>query len=414
MPVGPTPLLHPFARPVADRFITIVRGEGAAVFDDDGNRFVDGLASLWYCNAGHGRREIVDAVTRQMRVLENYNTFDIFTNEPADGIAAAIAALSPIPEPRVFLTCSGSEAVDTALKLAWSTFQRTGQPRRQALVARTLGYHGTNIGGTAIQGLPLNREGWGTLVGDVAHVTHDDLGAAQALFAARGEEIAAVIAEPVIGAGGVHPATTDYLVGLRKLCDEHGALLIFDEVITGFGRLGTWFAAGHHGVTPDLITFAKAVTSGYQPLGGVIVGERVRQVLESDSDFVLRHGYTYSGHPAACAAALANLAVLRDDHLLDRVPRIAERLGGGLVQARDDGLVVEVRGQGGLWAAGLPEGVDAVAVRDEMLRRGVIARPIGTSIAFCPPLVIDDDDLDLCVHALRDAIVAAGSTAPPG
>ena len=412
--MGPTPLLHPFARPVADRFITIVRGEGAAVFDDDGNRYVDGLASLWYCNAGHGRREIVDAVTRQMRVLENYNTFDIFTNEPADGIAAAIVALSPIPEPRVFLTCSGSEAVDTALKLAWSTFQRTGQPRRQALVARTLGYHGTNIGGTAIQGLPLNREGWGTLVGDVAHVPHDDLGAAQALFAARGEEIAAVIAEPVIGAGGVHPATTDYLVGLRKLCDEHGALLIFDEVITGFGRLGTWFAAGHHGVTPDLITFAKAVTSGYQPLGGVIVGERVRQVLESDSDFVLRHGYTYSGHPAACAAALANLAVLRDDHLLDRVPRIAERLGGGLEQARDDGLVVEVRGQGGLWAAGLPEGVDAVAVRDEMLRRGVIARPIGTSIAFCPPLVIDDDDLDLCVHALRDAIVAAGSTAPPG
>lgn len=407
--MGPTLLLHPFARPSAARFVTIVRGDGAAVFDADGNRYVDALASLWYCNAGHGRREIADAVARQMAVLENYNIFDVFTNEPAEEVAAAIAALSPVPDPRVFLTSSGSEAVDTALKLARLTFQRTGQPQRQVLVGRSLGYHGTNVGGTALQGLPLNREGWGALVGDVEHVAHDDLGAARALFAARGEEIAAVIAEPVIGAGGVHPATTRYLAGLRELCDEHGALLVFDEVITGFGRLGAWFAAGHHGVTPDLVTFAKAVTSGYQPLGGVIVGQRVRQALESHDDFVLRHGYTYSGHPTACAAALANLAVLRDECLLERVPHIAERLAGGLAQARDDGLVAEVRGQGGIWAAGLPEGIDAVAVRDEMLARGVIARPIGTtSIAFCPPLVIDDADLDLCVEALGDAVASVG------
>jgi putrescine---pyruvate transaminase len=407
--VGPTPLLHPFARPVADRFVTIVRGEGAAVFDADGNRYVDGLASLWYCNVGHGRREIVDAVARQMAMLENYNTFDVFTNEPAEAVAVEIAALSPVPDARVFLTSSGSEAVDTALKLARLTFQRTGQPERQVMVARTLGYHGTNVGGTALQGLPLNRAGWGGLVADVEHVPHDDLGAARALFADRGDRIAALIAEPVIGAGGVYPASTEYLIGLRKLCDEHGALLILDEVITGFGRLGTWFAADQHGVTPDLVTFAKAVTSGYQPLGGVVLGERVRQALESDDDFVLRHGYTYSGHPTACAAALANLALLRDEYLLERVPRIAERLGGGLAQARDGGSVTEVRGQGGVWAAGLPAGVDAIAVRDEMLARGVIARPIGAAgIAFCPPLVIGDDDIDLCVESLCDAVASVG------
>jgi putrescine aminotransferase len=403
--VAPPTLLHPFARPAADGFVTIVRGEGAAVFDDRGRRYVDGLASLWYCNVGHGRTEIVEAVARQMAALENYNLFDIFTNEPADRLAEAVAGLAPVPEARVFLTNSGSEAVDTAFKLARLTAHLTGQPRRQVVVSRTLGYHGTNVGGTALQGLPLNRQGWGRLVDDVETVAHDDLDAARALFAARGDEVAAVIAEPVIGAGGVHPAPPGYLGGLRKLCDEHGALLIFDEVITGFGRLGSWFAAGHHGVTPDLITFAKAVTSGYLPLGGVVVGPRVRAALEADPAFVLRHGYTYSGHPASCAAGLANLALLRDEDLLARVPTIADRLGGGLHALAAAGTLAGARGEGGVWAAEMPAGVDAVAVRDAMLLRGVIARPIGTAtMAFCPPLVITDDDLDLCVTALAEAV----------
>ena len=412
--MAPPALLHPFARPAADRFVTIVRGEGAAVYDADGTRYVDGLASLWYCNVGHGRAEIAEAVARQMRLLENYNLFDLFTNGPADEIAQAVADLAPLPRARVFLTSSGSEAVDTAFKLARLTFQLSGQPRRQVVVSRTLGYHGTNVGGTALQGLPLNREGWGHLLDEVEIVAHDDLDAARALFADRGDEIAAVVAEPVIGAGGVHPATAEYLAGLRTLCDEHGALLVFDEVITGFGRLGTWFAGGLHGVTPDLLTFAKAVTSGYQPLGGVVVCARVREVLEADDTFVLRHGYTYSGHATACAAGLANLALLRDEALLDRVPGIAKRLGDGLAQLRDDGLVAGVRGQGGIWAAGMHADVDAVAVRDEMLQRGVIARPIGpATLAFCPPLVIDDDDLDRCVTALHDALLAVGRRDAP-
>jgi putrescine aminotransferase len=408
--VAPPTLLHPFARPAAESFVPIVRGEGAAVFDAAGTRFVDGLASLWYCNAGHGRAEIVEAVAAQMRVLENYNLFDIFTNEPADAVAEAIAARCPMPDARVFLTSSGSEAVDTAMKLARGTFQRSGQPDRQVVVSRTLGYHGTNLGGTALQGLPLNRDGWGHLPLGVVTLPHDDLDAARKLFAERGAEIAAFIAEPVIGAGGVHPASTDYLAGLRGLCDEHGALLVFDEVITGFGRLGAWFAAAHYGVTPDLITFAKAVTSGYQPLGGVIVGPRVREVLEADPTYVLRHGYTYSGHAAACAAGLANLALLEDEKLLERVPVIADRLGGGLRRLRAAGRIADVRGEGGIWAAEMLEGVDAVAVRDVMLRHGVIARPIGAgAIAFCPPLVIGEDDLELCVDALAEALRAMGA-----
>jgi putrescine aminotransferase len=413
--VALSPFLHPFAKPAAEDFITIVRGEGATVVDDRGRRYVDALASLWYCNVGHGRPEIADAVHAQLLTLENYNTFDIFTNEPAEQAAAAISALSPMPDARVFFTSSGSEAVDTALKLARMTFTRLGHPERHVLVGRQHAYHGVNYGGVSVQGLPLNKEGWGPLLGPTAQIDHEDLASAEQLFDQRGHEIAAVIAEPVIGAGGVYPATAEYLQGLRKLCDESGALLIFDEVITGFGRLGSWFASEYYGVTPDLITFAKAVTSGYQPLGGVIVGARVRAALESDPDFLLRHGYTYSGHPAACVAALANIAILRDERLLERVPHIGERLGGGLVALADEGLVAEVRGEGAIWAMVMPDGVSALDVRTGMFDHGVIARPIGTAaVAFCPPLVISDDEIDECLAASRAALIAAGSGRTPG
>src|SRR5690606_7743171 len=185
-----------------------------------------------------------------------------------------------------------------------------------------------------------------------------------------------------------------------------------DEVITGFGRLGAWFAAERAGVTPDMIVFAKAVTSGYQPLGGVVVGPRVRAALEDDEAFVLRHGYTYSGHPTACAAALANLDLLRDEGLLDRAAHIAERLGGGLRRLQAEGAVAAVRGEGGMWAVDDLPGTDAVAVRDAMPGRGVHPRPLGAAtVAFCPPLVIDDDDLDRCVDALAASLAEA---APPG
>jgi adenosylmethionine-8-amino-7-oxononanoate aminotransferase len=216
--------------------------------------------------------------------------------------------------------------------------------------------------------------------------------------------VAAVITEPVQGAGGVWPPAEGYLESVRRLCDQHGALLIFDEVITGFGRLGDWFGATHFGVTPDLICFAKAVTSGYQPLGGVIVGSRVREALESDPAFVLKTGYTYSGHPTVCAAALANIDILEREGLLARATAIGERLSAGLTAIAADGQVAEVRGRGAVWAVGLHPHQSAVTVRDRMLHLGVITRAIAEhSNTFCPPLVMTDEEIDRVVDALATA-----------
>ena len=402
-----SPFLHPFARPgaSAEEFITIARGEGALVWDDQENEYVDAIASLWYCNVGHGRWEIVDQVASQMAVLENYNTFDIFTNETVETFAAFVAAASPMNDCRIFFTSSGSEAVETALKLARLTHSLKGNPERNQFVGRESSYHGVAYGGVSVQGLPLNQQHFGPLLDVVHRVSAHDIDEIEQLFAQSGSTIAAVITEPVQGAGGVYPPVEGYLTRLRQLCDEHGVLLIFDEVITGFGRLGTWFAASHYGVVPDMITFAKACTSGYLPLGGVVVGEAVLDVLEADPDFILRHGYTYSGHPSACAAALANTAILLEEDLFSRVPVIAERIGGGLAQLEAAGSLTEVRGVGGIWSAELLPGMAAPAVRTEMLKRGVIARPIGASvIAFCPPLVTTDQQLDQCVVALSEAI----------
>jgi adenosylmethionine-8-amino-7-oxononanoate aminotransferase len=399
--------LHPFARPAADHFVDIVRGEGATVWDAEGNRYVDALASLWYCQVGHGRAEIADAVGRQMRRIEAFHTFEMFTNEPAERFCAMVAEHAPMAQPRVFLTCSGSEAVDTAMKLARLYWSWQDQPDRTVIVSRDRAYHGVAYGGTSAQGLPPNKEHWGTLLADVVHADADDLAKVEALFDEHGDRIAAVIAEPVQGAAGVFTPQPGYLEGLRRLCDEHGALLVFDEVICAFGRLGSWSGAERYGVVPDAMTFAKGATSGYLPVGGVVLGRKVLDVLESDDTRWLRHGFTYSGHPSACAAGVANLEIIESERLLERAPMIGERLEPGLRALVDDGLAAELRGTQAIWGLGMIEGVSAMEVRDEMLRRGVIPRPIGThSLAFCPPLVIGDDDLDRIVEATSASLRA--------
>jgi putrescine aminotransferase len=397
--------LHPFARPAAERFVEIVRGEGALVWDADGREYVDALASLWYCQVGHGRAEIADAVGEQLRTLDALHAFELFTNPAAERITRELAELAPMDDARVFLTNSGSEAVDTAMKLSRLFWTWQGRGDRSVIVSRDRAYHGVTYGGTSAQGLAPNREHWGDLLGDVVQVHADSLDEVERQLAVHGERIAAVIAEPVQGAGGVFTPVEGYLQGLRELCDASGALLVFDEVITGFGRLGTWWGAQRYDVTPDLVTFAKGVTSGYQPLGGVLVGPRVREVLEADDSRWLRHGFTYSGHPAACAAASANLAVLRDDDLLARAPVIGAHLRPGLQSIVDDGLAAGVRGTDGIWALALHPEDSALVVRDHMLELGVIPRPIAThSIAFCPPLVITDEQLDRTVTATRAAL----------
>lgn len=400
-------LLHPFAKPAKDStdYRHLVRAEGVRLWDDKGNEYIDGLGSLWYCQVGHGRSEIVDAVAQQMSTLI-YNVFDPWAVDVAEAAAARIAAVSPHPDGRVFLACSGSEAIDSAFKIARLVPQLRGDHQRQIVLRRTRGYHGVAGAGTSLQGIAPNREGWGDLVPHIIEIDPDDIESAARVFSEHGDRIAAVVTEPVQGAGGVFPPADDYLRRLRELCDDNGSLLVFDEVICGFGRTGEWFGAQTYGVTPDLMTFAKGVTSGYQPMGGVIVARSVCDQLEADPDFLFRHGFTYSGHPAAAAAALANIDIIEREGLVERARHIDERMSSGLQALVSDGNLAAHRGVGALWAAQLPEGsenADAVAVRDAMLDNGVVCRPIGDSLAFSPPLVIDDADVDRMLDVLADA-----------
>lgn len=392
--------LHPFSPPRMSEFVTIAGGDGAEVWDTGGNRYIDGMASLWYMNVGHGHPKMIEAISSQARALASYHTFAPFSNVPAETLADTIIELSPFERGRVFLTTSGSEAVDSAMKLARIAQREAGRPHKTMIVSREHGYHGTNFGGTSAQGIAVNREGFGELVGNVVNVAGPDIEPMARLFAEHGDSIAAVLSEPLQGAGGVYPPPEGYLDGLRALCDEYDAFLILDEVITGFGRLGTWFGAQHYDIRPDMITFAKASSSGYIPLGGVILGPDVTDALMANEGFALKHGYTYSGHPIAAAAGNAAIAIQRDEGLLERVPLIERRLGEGLAALAGDGLVSEVRGTGAVWAIQLPEHRDAMKDRDDVLGHGVIVRPLGNSLVMCPPLVITDSQMDRVVDAL--------------
>ncbi len=400
-------LLHPFARPAASResFVEIVAGAGAEVTDREGRTYIDALGSLWYCNVGHGRPEMAAAIAEQMGRLEVFHTFDRFTNPPADALAERLARMAPMPGSRVFLTSGGSESVETAIKLARIAQTEAGHPERTVVISRHPSYHGVTYGAMTATGLSGNQEGFGPLLPDMVQVPYDDVEALDALAEVTESRIAAVIAEPVVGAGGVYPPPPGYLAALRERCDRWGAYLILDEVICGFGRLGAWFGAEHFGVRPDMITFAKGVTSGYLPCGGVLVGPAVRGPLEADPTFVLKHGYTYSGHPLPAVAALANLDIIEKEGLLDRAEGIGEQLGTGLGALVDGEEVVDVRGTMGIWALALGPKLQAPILRDSLLNFGVIARPIGTAtLAFCPPLVISDDQLQRCIEGTRLAI----------
>jgi len=400
----PSSFLHSFAKPSSDAFINIVRGDMALLWDDKGNEYIDGIGSLWYCQIGHGRTEMADAVAAQISTLETYSTFDPFTNPLAEEVAEVIASLSPIANSRVFLCGSGSESIDSAMKIARTSQIQSGHPERTVIISRNRGYHGTNYGGTSAQGLPLNKVGYGTLLEGVLQVEADDIEAMSVAFQQNKGNVAAVIAEPVQGAGGVWPATREYLEALRRLCDDNGAYLIFDEVITGFGRLGEWFGATYYGVTPDMITFAKGVTSGYQPLGGVITGPAINAALTADPTFFLRHGYTYSGHATVCAAALKNIEIMKREQLVQRAQHVGQRIEAGLAALSLDGTLTGYRGAGAIWAGKLPDTLDATVVRDTMITKGVIARSIPGVIAFCPPLVITDAQVDTMLDVFASVV----------
>ncbi|HMJ34483.1 MAG TPA: aspartate aminotransferase family protein [Baekduia sp.] len=402
--------------------VNLVSGEGCFVEDDGGRRYLDASAGLWYCNVGHGRREIADAVHRQMTSLAAYQTFDVFANPPALALAERVAALAPVDgDAVVFFTNGGSDAVDTAGKIVRRYWSLRGRPERTTVVARGGAYHGMNAYGTSLAGIEANAAGWGPLVREVVHVPAHDVGAVAELFEQRGSTIGAFIGEPVIGAGGVHPPVDDYWPQIADLCREHDVLLIADEVVTGFGRLGRWFASQRFGVTPDLVLTAKGITSGYLPLGAVLCGERVRQTMWAGDAGPFRHGYTYSGHPSACAAAMANLDIIEREGLVERVGALEPVLEAALAPLSAHPLVAEVRSAGLLAAVEL----DAEALRqrpglvDDVVRdareAGVLVRGlIGRSLQISPPFVITETEIAQIAAALRAALDAAADRRPAG
>ncbi len=399
-------LLHPFSKPSSNEYRTLVRSEGVRVWDDQGNEYIDGLSSLWYCQVGHNRPELIQAIANQLQTLSSYHTFAPMGSDISEAAAERIRSVSPFTDGRVFLCSSGSESVDSAIKLIRKTAILRGEPDRQILLRRGRGYHGVNIGGTTLQGIPANREGWGDLLPSVLEIDPTNIESAASIFKEHGSRIAGVITEAVQGAGGVFPPSDGYLEGLRRLCDDNGALLVFDEVITGFGRTGNWFAADTYGVIPDLITFAKGVTSGYQPMGGVLISRSICDLLEADPQFVFMHGYTYSGHPAACAAAIANIDLIESEELISRANHIGRRISAGLEALKSDGLLTEVRGVGAIWAGQVTDATteQGIQIRDKMTEMGVICRAINGALAFCPPLIIDDGDIDLMIDTAAKAI----------
>ncbi|HUY96178.1 MAG TPA: aminotransferase class III-fold pyridoxal phosphate-dependent enzyme, partial [Verrucomicrobiae bacterium] len=306
--LGRSPMWHPFANmaAVSGHEITIVRGHGCMVYDAAGRGYLDAIASLWYCNVGHGRTELAQEAARQMGTLASFHTFERYSNPPAEQLCERLAALAPMSSSRVFLTAGGgSDAVDTAAKLARAYWSAVGRPAKQRILARSYAYHGMNAYGTSLGGIPGNLDAYGPLVTEVGTVAWDDPAAlADAIDATGADRVAAFFCEPVVGAGGVLLPPAGYLDAVQAICHDRDVLFVVDEVITGFGRLGAWFGAERLGLQPDLLVCAKGLTSGYMPLGAVLVSATVAAPFwEAGTERIFRHGYTYSGHPTACAVA---------------------------------------------------------------------------------------------------------------
>ncbi|MGE5460982.1 MAG: aspartate aminotransferase family protein, partial [Solirubrobacterales bacterium] len=295
------------------------RGEGVYIWDEQGRRYLDATAALWYCNVGYGREEIADAAAAQLRRLSAYSTFGDLANRPAIELCERVSGLAPVPGSRVFLTSGGSDSIDTAAKMARRYWQLLGKPDRTLFVTRERAYHGMHVAGTSLAGIEANASGYGTFVGDVVKVAWDSSEELRAAIAIAGpERVAAFFCEPIIGAGGVFAPPEGYLREAREICRETGVLFVADEVITGFGRTGAWFASSRWGLEPDLVTCAKGITSGYLPMGAVLASPAVAEPFWAPGAGLWRHGYTYAGHATVAAAALANLDIVERERLPER------------------------------------------------------------------------------------------------
>ncbi|WP_082126861.1 aminotransferase family protein [Allosalinactinospora lopnorensis] len=392
----------------------VSRAEGAWLWDDSGDRYLDGTASLWYCNVGHGRTEIADAVHRQLSTLDAYTVYGDFANAPALELSERLASHAPVADPRVILTCGGGESIDTAAKLARQYWAVQGQSERVHLISRTGGYHGLHGFGTSIIGMERFRSGYGRLIEDTSVVPHNSLEALEEEILRVGpDRVAAFFAEPVIGAGGVHAPAPGYFEGVAELCRRYGILFVVDSVICGFARMGNWFGIERFGVCPDMIVFAKGVSSGYLPLGGVIVSGAIAEPFWDRPGNPFVHGTTYAGHPSCCVAAMANLDILEREDLFTVSLEIETQLDAAVRTLADHPLVAEVRSGVGVMAAveltaeALGErGITTAEIFAEARARGVILRAIPNALLISPPLIVTWEQIDHLVSTLRSALDA--------
>jgi beta-alanine--pyruvate transaminase len=407
----------------------IASAEGMYYTSIDGRKVIDSSAGLWCVNAGHGRKQIASAVERQLMTLDFAPSFQM-GHPLAFDFAKRLAEIAPKGLDRVFFTNSGSESVDTALKIALAYHRAAGQASRTRLIGRERGYHGVGFGGMSVGGMVNNRRAFATHLPGVDHIRHtydlernafskgmpahgaelaDDVERLVALHGA--DTIAAVIVEPVPGSTAVLPPPQNYLQRLRQVCDKHGILLIFDEVITGFGRLGTPFAANFFGVTPDLMTTAKGITNGTVPCGAVFASRKVHDGLMTgpESQIELFHGYTYSAHPTACAAGLATLDIYKDEGLLTRGAQFADYWQDALHSLKGLPNVIDIRNVGLMGAVELASRKDAVGARGyevmvECWNKGLYLRNSADSLAMSPPLIVERSHVDDIVSILSDVI----------
>jgi beta-alanine--pyruvate transaminase len=410
----------------------ISRAKDMHYYTPEGREIIDASAALWCCNAGHNRPPIVEAIQRQAAELDFSPTFQ-FAHPLVFALAARLTAMAPGDLDHAFFTNSGSEACDTALKIAIAYHNVRGQGSRQRLIGRERGYHGVGFGGISVGGMPNNRKFFGALLTGVDHLPAtynrehqaftkgepewgghlaDELERIVALHDAS--TIACVIVEPMAGSTGVLPPPKGYLQKLRAICDKYGILLIFDEVITGFGRLGAAFAAERYGVIPDMITFAKGVTSGTVPMGGVLVRKHIYDAFMKGPEHAIElfHGYTYSGHPLACAAALASLDVYRDEKLFERAKTLEPKWCDALMSLKGLPNVLDIR------CVGLTGAIDLAAssggggargyaaVEHSFHEAGIMIRISGDTIELTPPLIVSEDQIGEIVDKVGRTIKA--------
>ncbi len=416
-----TTFWHPFAdmSAVNGHELVVVSGEGARVRTKDGREFIDASAGLWFTSVGHGRKELADAAAAQMMTLAAYSNFGDQATESTLRLSDRLSALSPQEDCKVFFTSGGSDAVDTAVKMVRRYWWLKGQPDRTWIITRNRAYHGMHMAGTALAGIAANRDGHGNLDSRVRNIQWDSAAELAAVIDELGaEHVGAFFCEPVIGAGGVYAPPPGYLDEVRNICRDRGVLFVVDEVITGYGRVGSIFASTRWALDPDLILTAKGLTSGYLPMGAVLVAGRIADPFWNSPGVMWRHGYTYSGHATAAAVAMANLDVIERERLIERVVELQPLLAQLLQPLNQHDVVHEVRAGVGL--------LGAVQVKSEVIagdptfgpriigqlrERGVLTRMLADgSVQVSPPFVIEESDLASIATAIDESLSALGST----